>query len=63
MKYSETRKNIPKLFSGISAGSTRIKQIIEDLKKYVRKDTADMTQPVDINEVSKSATSLLSNLI
>jgi PAS domain S-box-containing protein len=63
MKYSETRKNIPKLFSGISAGATRIKQIIEDLKKYVRKDTADMTQSVDINEISKSATSLLSILI
>jgi polar amino acid transport system substrate-binding protein len=63
MKYSEMRKNIPKLFSGISAGATRIKQIIEDLKKYVRKDTADMTQSVDINEVSKSATSLLSNMI
>jgi PAS domain S-box-containing protein len=63
MKYSETRKNIPKLFSGISAGANRIKQIIEDLKKYVRKDTADMTQSVDINKVSKSATSLLSNMI
>jgi PAS domain S-box-containing protein len=63
MKYSDMRKNIPKLFSGISAGATRIKQIIEDLKKYVRKDTADMTQSVDINEVSKSATSLLSTMI
>ena len=63
MKYSDTRKNIPKLFSGISAGSVRIKQIIEDLKKYVREDTADMTQSVDINEVTGSAISLLSNLI
>jgi PAS domain S-box-containing protein len=63
MNYSEMRENIPTLFSGISDGAKRIKQIVADLKNYVRDDTADLTQSVDINEVLKSAVSLLSNMI
>lgn len=63
MKYTEIRGNIPKLFSGMFDGATRIKQIVEDLKNYVRKDTAALTQPVDINAVIKSAVSLISNMI
>ena len=61
--YSEMRKNIPELCSGITEGSKRIKQIVEDLKNYVRDDTADLTQPVDLNEVLRSATTLVSNMI
>ncbi|MGD9132310.1 MAG: 7TM diverse intracellular signaling domain-containing protein [Desulfobacterales bacterium] len=63
MKFSEMRKNIPSLFSGISDGARRIKQIVDDLKNYVRDDTADLNQSVDINDVIKSAVSLLSNMI
>jgi PAS domain S-box-containing protein len=63
MRYSEVRENIPKLFSGILNGSKRIKQIVEDLKHYVRKDTADLMQSVDINAVLNSAVSLLFNMI
>ena len=63
MNYSEMRKNIPTLFSGIAEGAKRIKQIVEDLKNYVRDDTADLTQAVDINAVLMSAVSLVSNMI
>ena len=63
MKYTEMRENIPSLFSGISDGAKRIKQIVDDLKNYVRDNTADLDQTVDINEVLKSAVSLLSNMI
>jgi PAS domain S-box-containing protein len=63
MKFSEMRENIPSLFSGISDGAKRIKQIVDDLKNYVRDNTADLNQSVDINEVLKSAVSLLSNMI
>ncbi|MGD8472206.1 MAG: 7TM diverse intracellular signaling domain-containing protein, partial [Desulfobacteraceae bacterium] len=63
MKFSEMRENIPSLFSGISDGARRIKQIVDDLKNYVRDDTADLNQSVDINDVIKSAVSLLSNMI
>jgi len=63
MNYSEMRKNIPILFSGIAEGSKKIKQIVEDLKNYVRDDTTDLTQAVDINTVLMSAVSLISNMI
>jgi PAS domain S-box-containing protein len=63
MKYTEMRENIPTLFSGISDGAKRIKQIVDDLKNYVRDNTADLTQSVDINEVLKSTVSLLANMI
>ena len=63
LNYSEMRENIPNLFTGITEGSKRIKQIVEDLKNYVRDDTADLTQDVDINEVIMSAVTLVSNMI
>jgi PAS domain S-box-containing protein len=63
MKYTEMRENIAVLFSGILDGSKRIKQIVEDLKDFVRRDASDMTQSVDLNAVLKSAISLLSNTI
>ena len=63
MKYTEIRENLPNLFSGISDGAKRIKQIVDDLKNYVRDNTADLTQSVDINDVLKSTVSLLSNMI
>jgi len=63
MKYTEMRGNIPTLFSGILDGSKRIKQIIEDLRDFVRRDTSDMSQWVDVNAVLRSAVALLSNMI
>jgi polar amino acid transport system substrate-binding protein len=63
MKYTEMRDSIAVLFSGIRDGSRRIKQIVEDLKDFVRRDTTDMSQSVDMNAVLRSATSLLSNTI
>jgi len=63
MDYSQMRENIPTLFSGILAGSVRIKQIVDDLKQFVRQDNPDLTQSVDVNAVLKSALSLVSNLI
>ena len=61
--YSEMRTRIPALFSGIVDGARRIEQIIEDLKNYVRKGTADLTEPVDINQVVRSALSLMSHMV
>jgi PAS domain S-box-containing protein len=63
MPFSDMRDNIPALFSGISDGSKRIKRIVDDLRNYVRKDSADMAQDIDINAVIKSAVSLLTNMI
>lgn len=63
INFSEMRQNIPTLFGGISDGAKRIKQIVDDLKNYVRDDTADLTQLVDVRAVLKSAVALLSNMI
>jgi PAS domain S-box-containing protein len=63
MPYREMRENIPVLFSGILDGSKRIKQIVEDLRDFVRRDGSDMTQSFDVNGVIRSAISLLSNII
>ncbi len=63
MKYSEMRLKYPELFSGILDGANRINHIVTDLKNYVKDDTADLTQTVDINSVLKSAIKFVSNLI
>jgi PAS domain S-box-containing protein len=63
MKYTEIRDNFPALFTGISDGAKRIKHIVDELKNYVRDNTADLNQAVDINEVLKSTVSLLANMI
>jgi polar amino acid transport system substrate-binding protein len=63
MNYTEMRDNIPTLFAGISDGAKRIKHIVDELKNYVRDNTADLNQVVDINEVLKSTVSLLANMI
>jgi PAS domain S-box-containing protein len=63
MRYKDMRDRIPQLFSGISDGSKRIKQIVEDLRDFVRRDASDMNQSVDVNAVLRSAISLLSNMI
>ena len=63
MKYTEARHRFPGLFSGISDGARRIKQIVEDLKNYVREDTADLTQPVDINAVLKPALTVIDGFV
>ena len=63
MKYSEMRERIPVLFSGILNGSKRIMQIVDDLKSFVRKEVSEAKQSVDINEVLRSAISLISNMI
>ncbi len=63
LKYSEMRNKYPELFSGISDGANRIKQIVDDLKNYIREDTTDFTQSVDINAVIKSAITLVANMV
>lgn len=63
MRYPEIRERIPRLLSGITDGSKRIQQIVEDLRDFVRRDASDMNQSMDVNAVLRSATSLLSNMI
>jgi PAS domain S-box-containing protein len=61
--YTEMRDRIPRLLSGISDGSKRINEIVEDLRGFLKRDASDMNQSVDVNAVLRSAISLLSNMI
>jgi PAS domain S-box-containing protein len=63
MKFSELREQMPKLLTGVSQGAERIKQIVANLKNYVRGDTGGLDQLVDVNAVIASAVSLISNVI
>ncbi len=63
LRYAEMRDKIPRLLSGIKDGSNRIKQIVEDLRDFVRRDASDMNQSADVNAVLRSAVSLLTNMI
>jgi C4-dicarboxylate-specific signal transduction histidine kinase len=63
MRYTEIRDSVPTLFSGILDGSERIKRIVQDLKNYVREESGDLRQSLDVNAVLSSAISLLANMI
>ncbi len=63
LPYSEMREEIPELFLGIEKGAHRIKRIVQDLKNFSRRDTAEMKQTVDVNHPIRSAVTLVGNLI
>jgi len=63
MKYSDMRHHVPKLLEGMSHGAERIKQIVANLKNYVRGDGGDLKQSVNVNAVTESSISLISNVI
>jgi PAS domain S-box-containing protein len=63
MMYSEMREQMPKLLSGVAQGAERIKQIVANLKSYVRGDGGDLSPAVDLNAVIRSSLSLISNVI
>lgn len=63
IKYDKLREKAPDLFSGISESSKRIKIIVEDLKRYARKDSFDEHTHVNVNSVIKSAVNLMSSFI
>ena len=47
----------------MAQGAERIKQIVANLKSYVRGDGGDLSHAVDVNAVITSAVSLISNVI
>ncbi len=63
LKYSKIRESIPVLLQGISEGATRIKNIVSDLKDFSRRETSDIDQNIEINDVIKAALSLTTNLL
>ena len=63
ISYSTMKDEIPELLTGIQEGSDRIKDIVKDLKRFVRMEPPDLSETVDINEVVRGATALLGSTI
>ncbi|MCK5221408.1 MAG: PAS domain-containing protein, partial [Candidatus Aminicenantes bacterium] len=63
VKYERFKAKTPELFSGISESSARIRDIVEDLKRFSKKDLPEKRSQVDVNSVVKSAVNLLSGYI
>lgn len=61
--YWDLKNDVPNLFEGIINGANRIKNIVKDLKDFARRETEDINQNVDINEVVKTAVNLTSTMI
>lgn len=63
MSYSQIQERVPLLLEDISDGAKRVKVIVDDLKNYARQAPPEMNDSVDVNEVVKKASGLVSNLV
>lgn len=63
LPFSEMREVIPKLISGIAEGSSRINDIVGNLKDFARQDRAGMDSEVDVNKAIKSSVAILKSQI
>jgi PAS domain S-box-containing protein len=63
IRYSKIKDSMPLLFGGITEGAIRIKNIVEDLKSFARKDTSGYDKCVDINKVVQTSVNLTANLV
>ncbi len=61
--YSLIRDRIPRIFSNISAGSNRIKAIVDELKDFVNQRPQMVGEQVDLNDIVESALKLVSTMI
>ncbi len=59
MKYSLLRQESSAVFEEMKDGATRIKQIVDDLKDFARKDEAQLTERVNLNKVLGNAVRLI----
>ena len=63
LKFSKIKESMPLLLGGINDGAKRIKNIVEDLKSFARKDSSGFNQEVDINKVIQTSVNLTANLV
>ena len=63
LPYSEMREVVPRLASGISDASARIKGIVANLKDFARQDTSRSHVPVNVNDVVRTAVAILNHEI
>ena len=63
LPYSEMKEVVPKMATGISDASARIKAIVENLKNFARRDTSRHQAAVQVNDVVRMAITILNHEI
>ena len=63
LPYSEMREVVPRLATGISDASARIKAIVENLKDFARQDIPNRQAPVQVNDIVRLAVTILNHEI
>ncbi|MBD3421340.1 MAG: HAMP domain-containing protein [Chitinivibrionales bacterium] len=63
LPYSDVRHELDGLLGGILEGSERIEKIVQNLKDFIRVDTGELDEEVDLNAVLDSAVFITNNLI
>ena len=63
MSYREIRERMPMLLTHIEEGTRRVRDIVTDLKDFVRETPSERMDDIDVNEVVLKAVGLVSNLI
>ena len=63
LKYDFFRSHIMTLVEDMSNGSERIKRIVEDLKRFARKDEGQLDDTVDINTIINESARLVHNQV
>ena len=61
--YSNLRKKIPTVISGVRKGSERIKRIVGDLGEFARINPVENLSAIDLNAVVQSAEPLVENML
>lgn len=61
--YTRLREDLPDMFDDTQEAAKRIKRIVDDLKDFARRDTAMLTERVDLNATVSAAIRLIDNAI
>ena len=59
LPFSEMQSVVPRLFTGISEGASRISSIVNNMRNFVRKEETGEYAAIDVNRSIESAASLL----
>lgn len=63
LRYKDSKEDIEKLIPGLLDGSNRVKDIIDELKIFSRKEDTLKTELIDLNKVIRSSIYLTQNMI
>ena len=63
LPFSDVREVVPGVLKGITDGSERIKNIVDDLRDFTRQEKADLNENFNVNEVIRASISILSGQI